>query len=134
MLVNSQKSNFHIGNPTKGHKICSLDEMRNGNDDMASMLPEKVELCPTHPTKPLELYCKCEEVLVCQGCTIKKHKDHDFDIISDVIEGEKKILREALSGIQQLVKEVENAVTRVQDRRRDVRNKEEENLRIRGLF
>ena len=66
---------------TKGHKICSFDEMRNGNDDMAN-----------------------------------------------VIEGEKK-LREALLGIQQLVKEVKNAVTRVQDRRKDVKNKEEENLR-----
>ena len=113
---------------TKRHKICSFDEMGNGNDDIASMLPEKVELCPTHPTKPLELYCKCEEVFICHDCTIRKHKDHDFDLISDIIEGEKKILREALPGIQQLVKEVENAVTRVQDRRRDVRNKEEENL------
>ena len=118
---------------TKEHKIVYLDELRKGNSNnevpVAISLPEKVEMCPTHPTKPLELYCKYEEVLICRDCIIKKHKDHDYDVISDVVEGEKGILREALPGIQQLVDEVENAVTRVQGRRKDVKNKEEESLR-----
>ena len=114
---------------TKGHKIISLDEMRKGNSEVPSILPEKVEMCPTHPTKPLELYCKCEEVLICRDCIIKKHKDHDYDVISDVVEGEKKILREALPDIQQLVVEVEKAVTRVQGRRKDVKVRKEENLK-----
>ena len=113
---------------TKEHKIISLDEMRKGTSDIPSVLPEKVEMCPTHPTKPLELYCKCEEVLICRDCIIKKHKDHDYDVISDVVEGEKRILREALPGIQQLVDELENAVIRVRGRRKDVKSKEEESL------
>ena len=92
---------------TKEHKINSLNEMRKGTGEVPSMLPEKVEMCPSHPTKPLELYCKCEEVLICRDCIIKRHKDHDYDVISDVVDGEKKILREALPGIQQLVDEVE---------------------------
>ena len=113
---------------TKEHKIISLDEMRRGTSEVTAVLQEKVEMCPTHPTKPLELYCKCEEVLICQDCIIKKHKDHDYDVISDVVEGEKKVLRETLPGIQQLVDEVEKAVTRVQGRRKDVKSKEEESL------
>ena len=114
---------------TKEHKLCSLDEMRKGTSEVPSILPEKVEMCPTHPTKPLELYCKCEEVLICRDCIIKKHKDHDYDVISDVVEGEKKILREALPGIQQLLGEVENAVTKVKGKRKSVKSKEEESLR-----
>ena len=114
---------------TKEHKIISLDEMRRGTGEVTAVVPEKVEMCPTHPTKPLELYCKCEKVLICRDCIIKKHKDHDYDVISDVVEGEKNVLREALPGIQQLVDEVEKAVTRVQGRRKDVRNKKKESLR-----
>ena len=113
---------------TRQHKICSIDEMRKGTGEVPSILPEKVEMCPTHPTKPLEFYCKCEEVLICHNCTIKKHKDHDYDVISDVVEGEKKILREALPGIQQLVDEVEKAVTKVKGRRKDVKSRKDENL------
>ena len=113
---------------TKEHKIISLDEMRRGTSEVTAVLQEKVEMCPTHPTKPLELYCKCEEVLICRDCIIKKHKDHDYDVISDVVEGEKKVLRETLPGIQQLVDEAEKAITRVQGRRKDVKSKEEESL------
>ena len=44
---------------TSGHKIRSLDELRKGSAaDIPSILPEKVEMCPAHPTKPLELYCR----------------------------------------------------------------------------
>ena len=113
---------------TRQHKICSLDEIRKDVGKVPSILPEKVEMCPTHPTKPLELYCKCEEVLICRDCIIRKHKDHDYDVISDVVDGEKKILREALPGIQQLVDEVKNAVTRVKGQRNDVKSRKEENL------
>ena len=51
---------------TKGHKIVSLDEMRRGTSEVPTILPEKVDMCRTHPTKPLELYCKCEDVLICR--------------------------------------------------------------------
>ena len=57
------------------------------------------------------------------------YKDHDYDVISDVVEGEKKILREAIPGIQQLVDEVECAITKVQSRRKDVKSSEEERVR-----
>ena len=114
---------------TRQHKVCSLDEIRKGVGKVPSILPEKVEMCPTHPTKPLELYCKCEEVLICRDCIIRKHKDHDYDVISDVVDGEKKILREALPGIQQLVDKVENAVSTVKDRRKNVKSRKEESLR-----
>ena len=68
-------------------------------------------------------------MLICRDCIIEKHKDHDYDVISDVVEGEKKILREALPGIQQLVDEVENVVTRVKEWRKEVKSKEDESLR-----
>ena len=38
---------------TKEHKIISLDEMRRGTSEVTAVLQEKVEMCPTHPTKPL---------------------------------------------------------------------------------
>ena len=34
---------------TKGHKIRSLDEMRKCTSEVPSILPEKVEMCPTTP-------------------------------------------------------------------------------------
>ena len=121
---------------TSAHKLRSMDELREGSaTDIPSILPEKVEMCPIHPTKPLELYCKCEDVLICRDCIIKKHKDHDYDVISDVVDGEKKILKEALPGIQQLIDEVEGAINGVKSKRQDVKNRKEENLlRMNDVF
>ena len=114
---------------TNTHNLRSMNELRKGSaTDIPSILPEKVEMCPVHPTKPLELYCRCEEVLICRDCIIKKHKDHDYDVISDVVDGEKKILKEALPGIQQLIDEVEGAINGVKSKRQDVKNRKEENF------
>ena len=43
-------------------------------------------------------------MLICGDCIIKKRKDHDYDVISDVVDGE-KMLKETLPGIQQLIYE-----------------------------
>jgi len=86
------------------------------------------DMCTIHPTRPLELYCRCEDVLICRDCIIKKHKDHDYDVISDVVDSEKKILRDTLPGIQQLIDEVEGAIDGVKSKRQYVKDREEENL------
>ena len=49
-------------------------------------------------------------------------------MISDVVDGEKKILKEALPGIQQLIDEVEGAINGVKSKRQDVKNRKEENF------
>ncbi|XP_065902357.1 E3 ubiquitin-protein ligase TRIM71-like [Dysidea avara] len=112
---------------TSGHKVCSMDELKKGSaTDIPSILPEKVEkveMCLVHPTKPLELYCRCEDVLICRDCIIKKHKGHGYDVISDVVDGEKKILKEALPSIQQLIDDVEGAINGVKSKRQDVKNR-----------
>ena len=114
------------GRATREHVIRSIEEMRKS--EIPFMLPEKAEMCPDHPNQPLELYCRCRDVLICRDCLIRKHKKHDYDMISDVVDGEKKILKEALPGIQQLIDEVEGAVNRLKGKRQDVKNKKEENL------
>jgi len=114
---------------TDMHNLLSMDELGKGSaTDFPSILPEKVEMCAVHPIKPLELYCKCEDVLICRDCFIKKHKDHDYDVISDVVNGEKKVLSDALPGIQQLIDEVKGAINGVKNKQQDVKNRKEENL------
>ena len=114
---------------TGTHNLCSVDELKKGSGtDIPSILSEKVEMCPFHPNKPLELYCRCKDVFICRDCIIKKHKDHDYDVVSDVVNGEKKILKEVLPGIQELIDEVEGAINEVQSKRQDVKNRKDENL------
>ncbi len=112
---------------TSEHILYSLNVLSTTTDWIPWMLPSEkaVEMCPIHPTKTLEFYCKYEKVMICYNCTIERHKDHDYDVISDA----KKILRETLPDIQQLVGEVENAIANVKGRRKMVSTRKEENLK-----
>ena len=59
---------------------------------LENVAPELVEgnlclPCPTcrSPTcRPLEIFCETCEELICHNCTVKKHKDHDYDVVSDI--------------------------------------------------
>jgi len=115
------------GKATRGHVIRSIEDMRK--NEVPFMLPEKPEMCPDHPNQPLELYCRCRDVLICRDCLIKKHKGHDYNMISDVVDGEKQVLKAALPGIQQLIDEVERAVNNMKSKRQRMKNRKEENLR-----
>ena len=112
---------------TRGHVIRSMEDMRKSQ--LPLMLPEKAEMCPDHPNQPLELYCRCRDMLICRDCLIRNHKGHNYNMISDVVGGEKKILKEALPGIQQLIDEVEGAVNDMKSKRQTMKNGKEENLR-----
>ena len=91
-------------------------------------LPRRPKNCPVHPEVPLELYCKCEDVLICQECTITNHVNHDYDKITDVIDNERKKLTEALPGIKNVIDEVEGAISGVKNIRKEVKYKEKESF------
>ena len=45
--------------------------------------------CSLHKGKELELYCETCEELICHNCTVKKHKDHQYDLVTDTFEQHK---------------------------------------------
>ena len=53
--------------------------------------------CPTHK-KPLDIYCDSCDVLVCQHCTIRQHRDHECDPITD-----DSVYQKHLQQIQKLI-------------------------------
>ena len=115
---------------TREHPILTVEDMQhNTNLAVPSRLPKRIKNCPVHPMNPLELYCRCEDVLICQECTRKKHKNHDYDVITtDVVDGAKRTLNGALPGIQNLIDEVEGAINGVKSKRKYVKIREKESF------
>ena len=61
-----------------GHEIISLDEVKKSG---AKVLPTKSSPAKEcgHHQKSLDIFClDCNE-LICRDCTIKDHRDHDFE-------------------------------------------------------
>ena len=71
------------------HTVVSLEDIQNDMKQLVS--PKKVILCcPQHQGKELDLYCETCEELICLHCTVKIHKDHQYDLVGDTFERHKE--------------------------------------------
>ena len=69
---------------------------------MAQLVPpkKKVMFCSKHPTKELDLYCETCEELVCRDCTVRIHRDHQYDLVSDAFQKHKNVLVRSLQPVE----------------------------------
>ena len=66
----------------QGHEITSLDEVQETASKMVT--PKKVgSMCSKHMTEPIKIYCETCDELICRDCTVKTHRDHNYDLIPD---------------------------------------------------
>ena len=81
------------------------------------VLPKKVILhCPQHQSKELELYCETCEELICLHCTVKKHKDHQYDLVVDTFETHKTEMTAAVEPLQNHVSIASKALEQLRAR------------------
>ena len=67
------------------HEVVSIEEVKSNAKQLVP--PKKVSLyCSHHQGKELDLYCETCGELICLHCTVKKHKDHQYDLVSDAFE------------------------------------------------
>ena len=87
-----------------GHQTLSLEEVASTAYQLPHAKSEATDNCSDH-NKPLEIFCETCEKLICQHCTVKKHKDHDYDVVSDTYKKHQSIL--VKSSIQPLNQQYE---------------------------
>ena len=71
------------------HTVVTIEEIQS---DVKKLVPPKkvVLYCPQHQGKELDLYCETCEELICLHCTVKIHKDHQYDLVGDTFERHKE--------------------------------------------
>ena len=70
---------------------------------MAQLVPpkKKVMFCSKHSTKELDLYCETCEELICRDCTVRIHRDHQYDLVTDAFQKHKDVLVTSLQPVEQ---------------------------------
>ena len=56
--------------------------------------------CSLHQGKELELYCETCEELICHNCIVKKHRDHQYDLVTDTFQRQKGEIIASLEPIE----------------------------------
>ena len=67
------------------HEVITLGQLEG---DVTQLIPskKKVMLYSKHTTKELDLYCETCEELICRDCTVRVHRDHQYDLVTDAFQ------------------------------------------------
>ena len=97
------------------HEIATLGQIEA---DVAHLAPpKKVAMkCSKHPSKKSKIYCETCNELICRDCTVKAHRDHQFDLVGDCFPKHRDAIVASLQPIKQLVDIVNQAVAEVDAR------------------
>ena len=102
---------------TADHNITSLNEVATSASEL---LPVKQEMKCSH-NKPLEIFCKECEKLICQHCIVRTHRDHDYDLVSECYPKHCQKLETSLKSVSDKVSAVTDALTALKDRENEIR-------------
>ncbi len=62
------------------HRIVSIDDIQA---DASCITSSKVRYCSRHPDSVLKIYCETCKELICNDCTVRLHKEHQYDLVAD---------------------------------------------------
>ena len=84
------------------HEVVSIDQVQSS---VKQLIPPKKVVplyCSQHHDqgKELDLYCETCGELICLHCTVKKHKDHQYDLVGDTFERHKAEITASLEPIE----------------------------------
>ena len=79
------------------HEIVGLKDVISAVSQLIPVKQQPIMECSIHK-KPLDIYCESCDVLVCQHCTIRQHRDHECDPITD-----ESVYQKHLQQIQRLI-------------------------------
>ena len=97
------------------HKVVSIGQLQ-GDASQHDRLKIVTHLCSRHKDQQLRLYCETCEDLICYDCTVRLHKGHQYDLISDAFEGYKADIVAALEPVKEDVAIVDDKMKQLDAR------------------
>ena len=99
----------------QGHEISSLDEVQETASKMVA--PKKVSsMCSKHTTEPIKIYCETCDELICRDCTVKTHRDHNYDLIPDTFPKHRDAILACLGPIKSELASVGDTISELKAR------------------
>ena len=101
------------------HQVLTLEELKT---QAASFVSPKEEIprCQKHSNKKLKIYCDTCKELICNDCTIRLHRDHNYDLLADVFPRHKEELVSSLKPVKQKLHTVQQALKAFDTRAKEI--------------
>ena len=111
------------------HEVASLDDLKHGRANPIPVKEPSTKKCLVHE-KSLKIYCYDCDSLICQHCTVKDHRDHNFEFTKKAAPEEKTKLLEEIEPLKDLHVELANAAEHFQTAKLEVESQKNATLNI----
>ena len=113
----------------KYHEVASLDDLKYGRAKPILVKEPPTKKCLVHE-EPLTIYCYDCDSLICRDCTVKDHRDHNFEFTKKAAPDEKTKLLEEMKPLKDVHTNLTNAVEHVQTTKLEVEAKRDSAINI----
>ena len=111
-----------------GHKVSTLEELKEGGAEEILIQEPSHEACKVHK-QPMSVYCYDCNTLICRDCTIKDHRDHNYEFVLVAAPKTKEELTQQLGPLVEsqeslfhAIKEIQTTIAEVEDQGGSVAN------------
>ena len=115
--------------PFKYHEVASLDDLKHGRAKAIPVKEPPTKKCLDHE-EPLIIYCYDCDSLICQHCTVKDHRDYNFEFTKKAAPGEKMKLLEEMKPLKDVQVNLTSAVEGIQTTKLEVEAQKDSAINI----
>ena len=107
--------------PFLTHEVALLDDLKQGRAKPIVVKEDPVSVkCPDHD-EPLVIYCFDCDTLICRDCTLRDHRDHNFEFSKKVPATTKSNLLEKLEPLKTQSSSLSHAVEEVRNTKQELK-------------
>ncbi len=101
------------------HEVDSLEDLKQGRAREIAAKEPPTEKCPIHK-EPLVIYCFDCNSLICRDCTVKVHRDHNFEFSQISASETKESLRHKVSVLKEISSSLLKGIEVISDTKQEV--------------
>ena len=114
--------------PNAAHQIMDIKDFIITASQLLPVKEEAIMNCTDH-NKPLEIFCETCQELICQSCTIRRHKDHNYDVVSDTFPKHRQDIEKVVEVVIKKMVALQDALTAITRREEEVTKQRDDRIK-----
>ena len=114
--------------PNIVHQIMDMKDVVITASQLLPVKEEAIMNCTDH-NEPLKVFCETCQELICQSCTIRRHKDHNYDVVSDTFPKHRQDIEKVLEVMVKKMVALQDALTAITRREEKVTKQRDDRIK-----
>ena len=114
--------------PNAAHQIMDMKDFIIIASQLLPVKEEAIMNCTDH-NEPLKVFCETCQELICLICTIRRHKDHNYDVVSDTFPKHQQDIEKVVEVVVKKMVALQDALTAITRREEEVTKQRDDRIK-----